>query len=128
MSPPDPAAEKKGIDRVITVTAAEAAGAAVSPSEEAMCLMALCLLGPSGVAPVPNIRILVPTPQVIHPVVHHPQDAPCRGLHAPLRTQRPWFEVQASWPLFLRLMQLIAGMTILVAICLGGHHPQCVAC
>ncbi|CAL8468952.1 g8493 [Coccomyxa elongata] len=56
--------EKKGIDRVITVTAAEAAGAAVSPSEEAMCLMALCLLGPSGVAPVPSIRILVPTPQV----------------------------------------------------------------
>lgn len=69
MSPPRDAAEKKGIDRVITVTAAEAAGAALSPSEEAMCLMALCLLGPSGVAPVPSIRILVPTPQVMNPLV-----------------------------------------------------------
>lgn len=57
-------AEKKGVDRVITVGAAEAAGSAVSPSEEAVCLMALCLLGPSGLPPVPCIRILVPTPQV----------------------------------------------------------------
>lgn len=55
---------------MVTVTAAEAAGAAVSPSQEAVCLMALCLLGPNGLPPVPCIRILVPTPQVS---VHAPQ-------------------------------------------------------
>lgn len=72
--PPVPVrAEKKGVDRVITVAAAEAAGAAVSPTEEAVCLMALCLLGPSGLPPVPCIRILVPPPQV----------TPCGTSHLP---------------------------------------------
>ncbi len=89
MSPPYHSAEKKGIDRVSTVTAAEAASAAVGPSEEAMCLMALCLLGPSGVTPVPNIRILVPTPQVIHPVVYPFQTPPAGFLHAPVPHSEP---------------------------------------
>lgn len=80
-----PCAEHKGADRVISMTSREAACSPVSPAQEALALIALCLLEPQGCPPVPVLRALVPAAQVTCPwlLLYRPPAPPC-SQRAPL--------------------------------------------
>lgn len=68
-------AERKGADRMISISSREIAGSPVCAALEALALIALCLLEPKGCPPVPLIRALVPTTQVT-PSTAMPSPAP----------------------------------------------------
>ncbi len=82
-------AERKGADRVISVSSREAAGRPISAAQEALALIALCLLEPKGCPPVPIIRALVPTNQVTSctPYAPPPHQIPLQAL--PSKWKRP---------------------------------------
>ena len=64
-----PCAERKGADRVISISSWEPACSSVSPAQEALALVSLCLLEPKGGPPVPVLRTLLPAMQVTCPAL-----------------------------------------------------------